>query len=206
MKTPLRYQITEYDCGPSSLLNGLSYLFEREELAPEIVRNIMIYSLDAYGADGISGKSGTSHAAMMFLSQWLNGFGKTGRLDIHSEYLAGQDVNLGPDSRLRDALARNGAAVVRLDLDGWHYVLVTRIAENRVYLFDSYYLPADEAPPDVRVVSDRPCAYNRVVPISRMEREELHPYAFGPVETREAVLLFNRRTQLTEENTIEYMI
>lgn len=116
MKTPLRYQITEYDCGPSSLLNGLSYLFEREELAPEIVRNIMIYSLDAYGADGISGKSGTSHAAMMFLSQWLNGFGKTGRLDIHSEYLAGQSVNLGPDSRLRDALARNGAVVYDLVL------------------------------------------------------------------------------------------
>ena len=26
MKNPLRYQMTEYDCGPTSLLNALSYL------------------------------------------------------------------------------------------------------------------------------------------------------------------------------------
>ena len=76
MKVPLRYQMTEYDCGPTSLLNAMSFLFEREELPPELVRNIMLYSLDSYGADGCSGKSGTSHAAMLFLSHWLDGFGK----------------------------------------------------------------------------------------------------------------------------------
>ena len=27
MKQPLRYQITEYDCGPTSLLNAVSFLF-----------------------------------------------------------------------------------------------------------------------------------------------------------------------------------
>ena len=26
MKTPLRYQVTEYDCGPTSLLNAVSFL------------------------------------------------------------------------------------------------------------------------------------------------------------------------------------
>ncbi len=76
MKSPLRYQITEYDCGPASLLNGISFLFEREDIPPELVRNIMLYSLDTYGADGFSGKSGTTHTAMMFLSHWLNGFGR----------------------------------------------------------------------------------------------------------------------------------
>ena len=55
MKVPLRYQMTEYDCGPTSLLNAMSFLFEREELPPELVRNIMLYSLDSYGADGCSG-------------------------------------------------------------------------------------------------------------------------------------------------------
>ena len=35
MKVPLRYQMTEYDCGPTSLLNAVSYLFEREEIPPE---------------------------------------------------------------------------------------------------------------------------------------------------------------------------
>ena len=32
MKNPLHYQLTEYDCGPTSLLNAISFLFEREEI------------------------------------------------------------------------------------------------------------------------------------------------------------------------------
>lgn len=32
MKNPLRYQMTEYDCGPTSMLNAVSYLFQREEI------------------------------------------------------------------------------------------------------------------------------------------------------------------------------
>ena len=52
MKNPLQYQISEYDCGPTSLLNALSYLFDREEIAPEVIRNILLYCLDCYSADG----------------------------------------------------------------------------------------------------------------------------------------------------------
>ena len=29
MKNPLRYQLSEYDCGPTSMLNALAFLFER---------------------------------------------------------------------------------------------------------------------------------------------------------------------------------
>ena len=63
MKNPLRYQLSEYDCGPTSMLNALAFLFEREDIPPEAVRNIMLYCLDCYGSDGVSGKSGTSCAA-----------------------------------------------------------------------------------------------------------------------------------------------
>ena len=85
MKNPPRYQLSEYDCGPTSMLNALAFLFEREDIPPEAVRNIMLYCLDCYGSDGVSGKSGTSCAAMMFLSNWLNGFGKIGRLHISTQ-------------------------------------------------------------------------------------------------------------------------
>ena len=84
MKNPLHYQLSEYDCGPTSMLNAVSYLFQREEVPPEIIRNITLYCLDCYGADGACGKSGTSCAAMMFLSNWLNGFGTAGHLPISS--------------------------------------------------------------------------------------------------------------------------
>lgn len=90
MKSPLRYQISDYDCGPTSMLNAVSFLFEREQIPPELIRNIMLFSLDAFSPDGAFGKSGTSCTAMMFLSNWLSGFGQAGRLPITTEYYTGE--------------------------------------------------------------------------------------------------------------------
>ena len=70
MKSPLHYQVSEFDCGPTTVLNALSYLFQREDLPAELVRNIMIYCLDCYNEEGRPGGNGTSRAAMMFLSNW----------------------------------------------------------------------------------------------------------------------------------------
>lgn len=52
MKIPLHYQVSEFDCGPTTVLNAMSYLFQREDLPAEIVRNIMIYCLTAIRRKG----------------------------------------------------------------------------------------------------------------------------------------------------------
>lgn len=114
MNNPLRYQMTEYDCGPTSMLNAVSYLFQREEIPPEIVRSIMLYCLDCFGADGACGKCGTSCTAMMFLSNWINSFGQTGHLPISSQHLSGREVNFSQNGQLGTHCA---AAVPRLR--GW---------------------------------------------------------------------------------------
>ena len=111
MKNPLHYQLSEYDCGPTAMLDAISYLFDREEILPEIIRNVMLYCLDCYGSEGIPGKSGTSRAAMMFLSNWLNGFGEIRNLPVSSQYLSGKSVYLGSESLINDALHRGGAVV-----------------------------------------------------------------------------------------------
>ena len=206
MKNPLHYQLSEYDCGPTSMLNAVSYLFLREEIPPEIIRSIMLYCLDCFGEDGDSGKRGTSCMAMMFLSNWINGYGQTGRLPISSRYLSGESVNFSQNGPLRDALLRGGAAVVRVDLEGWHYVLLTHIRDGQVCLFDPYYLDKPFENPELQMVADHPCEYNRIVPIRYMERVERELYALGPVPGREAILLFNGQTVLTAEQTIEYII
>ena len=109
MKNPLRYQMTEYDCGPTSLLNAVSFLFEREQIPPELVRSVMLFCLDCFGADGAAGKCGTSCMAMQFLCSWLGGFGRAGHLTVRASYLSGRDVHFSANGRLRDALRRGGA-------------------------------------------------------------------------------------------------
>lgn len=206
MKTPLRYQVSEYDCGPTALLNAVSVIFEREQIPPELIRNVMLYSLDSYGVDGTFGKSGTSHTAMMFLSHWLDNFGSVGRLPVQTRYLRGGAVRLGAAGELSDALRRGGAAVVRVWFDEDHYVTLTGEREGGVRLFDPYYHEGGFDEKAVRIVTDRPFDHNRVVPPWVLDRETPEIYALGPVEQREAVLIFNTETMLTAENTIEYFI
>ena len=88
----------------------------------------------------------------------------------------------------------------------WHYVLLTGIEGDGVLVFDPYD-PAESFPAEgITVVQGHDGQYNRIVPRSRFETQELRPYGLGPYETREAVLLFNTAVELTEENTVEYII
>lgn len=206
MKNPLQYQLSEYDCGPTSLLNAISFLFDRAEIPPELIRNIMLYSLDCYGANGDSGKSGTSRAAMTFLSNWLRGYGEVGKLPVFSRYLSGQQVYLGGDSAISDALHRGGVAVVRVFLDEWHYVLLTGERDDLVLVFDPYYGADFSHHTDIRIVTDDPCRCNRLVPMHRFNRVQSICYALGALDSREAVLVYNEATKLTAEKTIEYFI
>lgn len=209
MKIPLRYQLSEYDCGPTTMLNAIGYLFDRETVPPEVIRNIMLYSLDCYNKEGAPGRKGTSCAAMMFLSHWLDGLGETPALPVKSEYVSGAAVHLG-EGAISRALALGGVAVLRLYYDVEHYVLLTGIRDGYAYLFDPYYLNASmqkelEAA-GVEVQQEHLQGWNRRAPLTLFHQEGQGIYALGPKERREAVLLFNRQTMLTADKTIEYFI
>ena len=209
MKNPLHYQVSEYDCGPTTLLNGLSFLFEREEIPPEIIRNVMLYSLDCYSESGAAGKAGTSRMAMMFLANWLDGFGRATKFALSCRHLTGDAVYLGEDSYINDALVRGGAVVVRLFYEVEHYVLLTGIDGDRLKVFDPWFLPASEnnlIADGVQVTLEHPFSHNRIAPLKCFNREERGTYALGPAANREAVLLFNKNTEQTAARTIEYFI
>ena len=186
MKNPLHYQFSEYDCGPTSMQNAISFLFEREEIPPEVLRNIMLYCLDCYSSEGVPGKSGTSCAAMMFLSNWLNSMGDLGILPVKSRYLSGKEVYLGNESYVNDALRRGGAVVLRL--------------------FDPYYDQEGYGLDDIQIVENCPTRYNRIVPWKYFNKIALNVYSLGSYQGREAIILFNKNTELTSEKTIEYFI
>ena len=209
MKIPLRYQMSEYDCGPTTLLNAVSYLFPRREVPPEIIRSVMLYTLDCYGGDGSACKAGTSRMAMMYLANWLEGFSRATKFPLSCQYIAGRAVHIGAHSYINDALVRGGVAVVRLFYEVEHYALLTGATAEHIYLFDPYYLTQAE-PEFVRervvVTLDHPHSYNRIVPFDCFNRETQDLYAFGTVDSREAVLLFDERSRKTADDTIEYFI
>lgn len=206
MKTPLRYQISDFDCGPTTLLNAISFLFEREQIPAALVRNIMLYSLDCYNNQGEEGKHGTSTMAMMFLSNWINQFAPTHNLSVSCHYLRGSQVKFGELSELNDALMRGGAVVARVWDEVEHYVLMTGLDGDMVQIFDPYYQLEPFKESEIKIVKGHSFAYNRVVPMEFFNAKTLSTYSLGVPEQREAVLIFNELTKLSPERTIDYFI
>lgn len=206
MKIPLNYQSTEFDCGPTTLTNAMSFLFKREEIPPDVIKHIVLYCLDAYNCKGEFGKNGTSGMAMMFLSNWLNQFGKVKKFPIHCEFLTGREVYVGQNSKIVAGLQQGGAVVVRVRYGCWHYVLLTGADERGIYLFDPYYRKKPFAIPQIEILTDEPTKWNRKVPFSILNETARKPYALGPLDTREAIILLNSETKKTQSETVEYFI
>ncbi|NLT15173.1 MAG: peptidase C39 [Clostridiales bacterium] len=206
MKNPLSYQTTEFDCGPTTLLNAISYLFRREDIPPDVVKHIMLYTLDAYNGKGEFGKNGTSRMAMIFLVSWLNQFGKVKKFPIHGEVLNSEEVFIGQTSKINVALQQGGAVVVRLRNEGWHYVLLTGDDQSNICLFDPYFRKMPYGIEGVELITDEPFRMNRRVSYGILNQEGLSLYNLGPFDTREAIILFNLDTQKTPVKTIEYFI
>ncbi|MDR2044849.1 MAG: peptidase C39 [Clostridium sp.] len=206
MKIPLQYQRTEYDCGPTSLLNAVSFLMNREEIPPDVLRYVMMYTLDSYNHKGEACKNGTSRMAMLFLSSWLNQYAKATRFPLSCEYLSGDRVRITEDSKVVEALRQGGAAVVRLLYGCEHYVTLTGFSGRRLELFDPYYRRRPFKQEGISILTDKPHSANRSLPFEMLNQTGRLPYALGPEESREAVLLFHTGTRRTPESTIEYFL
>lgn len=205
MKNPLNYQTTEYDCGPTSMSNAISFLFKREEIQPEIMKSIMQYSLDSYNKKGEAHKSGTSDMAMCFMSSWLNHFGKVRKFPIYCENITCEDVYIGQNSKITGCLQQKGAVVAKLMLGCWHYVLLTGIEGDYIDLFDPYYRQKPYDQEGVIMIWDEPKKRNRRIHKDVMNSTGKGIYALGQMNLREAVLIYNTSTRQTMDS-IEYII
>lgn len=195
MKTPLRYQVTKYDCGTATFINALMYLFEREEIPQEVVEYVTMVTGDRnLGLRGMH--QGTSGKALAFLAAWCNDYVADKGFPIHCEALLGEDeVNLSEGSPLMEGLASGAVAAVECCLGADHYVLITDIDDAYVYLFDPYYdtWPMHEL--DVPVVGvrldwDHPHEYNRIVERWVLEEPAGTPYTLNAKVGRDAVLVW----------------
>ena len=177
-KTPLDYQMTEYDCGTTTLLNALRYLFKRSEISPEIYKYIMQYTLDQTNSFGEIGKGGTSVNAMEFLCEWLNINANSMGMNIKCTSIQKDNISIyNPD--LQNKINEGAVAIVRVFQDCEHYCLLTRIDEDYAFLFDPYYLNINyyDDDNDVDIIKDRPFEFNRKVKKERMEDNTAKDFA-----------------------------
>ncbi len=207
MKNQLSYQASEYDCGPTTLLNAIRYLFEREEIQPDIIKAISLYTLDGYDNNGESGKSGTSYMAMMFLSNWFNHYGSIKNFPIHTEFLMNENVVLGQNSQIIGCLQQGGAVILCVWLGDYkHYILLTGIDQDYLCLFDPYDWDVPVDGNRIIKAEGLPKQMNRKVKIEVISDDQKGFYALGEKQGREAMLLYNKNTRKTPEKSIEYMI
>lgn len=175
MKAPLRYQFSEYDCGPITVLNALSLLVESEKIPAHVIKAILSQTMDEKGTGG------TSRLAMTLLCDWI---GK----ELSSELVCRQYANLSVYLDLFGVnLAKSAVAIVRTYLDGVeHYVLVTKIDRSAVYIFDPYFFEEYRGPL-VQLTHEQPNAYNRIVSIDRFNSTSKRDYALGPKTDRQCI-------------------
>lgn len=196
MKSPLRYQATEYDCGPTTMTNAIMFLFEREEIPPDLIRHIGQCTLDSFDDKGHCGRFGTSGAAVRYFGSWLNELRYGGLLPIESSYVEKEQVVFDEDSELTLALKTGAAIVLHVYLNGaGHYILITGCADRIYHVFDPYFTEPD-ANHEILAVRDHPYSHNLDLPDALLNDESGQDYSMGKVATREALII--RRHQVED--------
>lgn len=194
MHVPFQYQISEYDCVPTALINAVSYLFERNEIPPMVIRHIYLYSLDTVGRQTRLGIAGTSRHAIRLLSHWLNCY-KIKNFSVATEFLEESEVHLNPGSRIHDCLEEGGVALcnILLGKSQEHYLMLMKIEDGWVYCFDPYFRIS------LRGLRDRVCILpsehnhspNLRIRSEWLAREEEDKrFCLGPVRKREGLLIW----------------
>ena len=180
MKTPLRFQVTEFDCGTISLLNAFSYLFERNEIPALLVKAIHKYTLDCYDEDGNLGEGGTSREAINKLTHWITKYANENNFNVLCTRLEGNEVTI---NKITDCLNNKGVVLIRCWQACEHYVIITKINKKYAYIFDPYYLDKNEYlnDKDVKIVLNKPFTHNRKVSLKRLFSENKKDFSLGLV-------------------------
>ena len=189
MKIPLRYQNTEYDCGTTSFVNALAYLYDREDVPVELIKAIYRYTLDVESEDGVVGKGGTSRKHAELLARYFVKYAnENDDFKINCKVLSKEEVNL---DEMKKTVDNNGVIIARCFQDVEHYVLITKIDENFAYIFDPYYLEEDYYydDEDVAIVLHETFTHNRVVKLERLFDESNKDFSLLKKSDREVILI-----------------
>lgn len=183
MKRKLHYQITEYDCGTTCLLNALLFLSEREKIPIQLLKIIYQYTLDDFDDTGNMGNMGTSRKAMFHVSYLINQFYQYHNFPIKVVYFQNKEVTF---SKIKKILKQKGCVILRTKLEGEHYILLTDIDDDFIYAFDPYFMIQSEIEnPNIIVTQNN--FNNRKIRISYFKNEK-KDFTLGEKINREMIV------------------
>ena len=173
MKTPLLYQLSEFDCGPITLYNALKYLFNQDEISYEVIKEIMNITLDKK-------EKGTSKETMKKISLSLK------------KYLPLDIFVYEGDKVIQEIIKENNNSrtvfILRTKLWCEHYVLITDLKKN-YYLWDPYYLNYKiYQNKQVKIYLNKPL-YNRVIYKDYFENSSFNDFTLDPISKRQLIVL-----------------
>lgn len=139
MKSPFRYQVSESDCFPTSILNALGYLFDRSDIPGAVIQRIYLYSLDGVGR-GQRIADGTTNEGARLLIEWIRTY-RTRHFKVGTDFLRGDRVTLEPQGAIARTLRGGGLAICDVSDQQryWHSMLVLGIKDGWVECWDPYY-------------------------------------------------------------------
>lgn len=190
MKVPFRFQASDYDCVPTTLLNALTYLYDRDAIPPLAIQRIFTYCLDTVTSRQSLGH-GTSGYAVQLFANWLNEY-HTKKFRISAKYVSGAEVHLSKNNPIAKTLNAGGVAALRVKSShaGWHYILGLELDADWLYAFDPS--PKRGVPGEYEFVKKWAGgqAYNLSVRRSWIGvSSNQRPYRFGSESEREVLLL-----------------
>lgn len=194
MKSPLRYQVTGADCGKTSMVNAFMYLFERDEIPPQVVDFITRVTGDCnLGVN--SYYRGTSANSLSFVAAWCNDYLVQAGMPVRCQALRGDEVSMDEGSPLVEGLKSGAVAVCGCRLSYDHYVLITGLTDTDALVFDPCY---DVFPPrrytlpksGVEWVDDCPFTHNRLVARRVLNDPSSSCYSLYAASGRDAVLVW----------------
>jgi len=187
--TPLRYQATEADCFPTSVLNALVWLFERSELPGAVLRHVYAHSLDGIERN-VTGAYTSEHAGKA-VADWLVEF-RTRSFAVDVEILTGRELHLRGSSALLRWLHHGGVAVADVcdTPSAMHSILALAAGAGHLDFWDPYIRGRryDYGRGASRLASDGH-APNLRLSKSALDGTRERRYCFGPFATRSSVLI-----------------
>ena len=203
-KIPFQYQVTEFSCISTTIINGLLYLFPREHLPDEVLAKIWQYSTDI-----ISGNLdkdcilGVQVSAVELIISCLNAYAKMRpkTFNIECTHYFNEKVHLKRGSKILKCRDENIAVLTSLccdeDYSLSHAVLAIDCDDDWVYFFDPYFTLNEKRFPKevIRVKNEqlederiKGQGWNLKIKRSYLDIDDCKIYNFGPLHDRQCIM------------------